>query len=243
MSCSIRRFLPGSATSSRTRSSSERVSARSPKYPRSRTGNSGRSSPMREPSHSGFSNCGASLRCARISRSIAKARAPGAVGRSSGACTANVRDAASSAGNVRRYGSPDLPERRYDTHDPVRVVVPPLDAMEAGGHVEYGCARKREPSRDARLRIVARAAITSAALEQRQIIRIPFILDEVPASPENDVRAPRLTFGSNAAEDADTPVAQIAAAAIGDMIRRSEEHTSELQSRLHLVCRLLLEKK
>src|SRR5256884_7066863 len=27
------------------------------------------------------------------------------------------------------------------------------------------------------------------------------------------------------------------------MSRRSEEHTSELQSRLHLVCRLLLEKK
>src|SRR5687768_17977692 len=32
----------------------------------------------------------------------------------------------------------------------------------------------------------------------------------------------------------------------GDQVRvssRSEEHTSELQSRLHLVCRLLLEKK
>src|SRR2546422_10599641 len=28
-----------------------------------------------------------------------------------------------------------------------------------------------------------------------------------------------------------------------DVERRSEEHTSELQSRLHLVCRLLLEKK
>src|SRR2546422_2220581 len=28
-----------------------------------------------------------------------------------------------------------------------------------------------------------------------------------------------------------------------DMLKRSEEHTSELQSRLHLVCRLLLEKK
>src|SRR5687768_17908542 len=28
-----------------------------------------------------------------------------------------------------------------------------------------------------------------------------------------------------------------------DMHSRSEEHTSELQSRLHLVCRLLLEKK
>src|SRR2546429_6475410 len=29
----------------------------------------------------------------------------------------------------------------------------------------------------------------------------------------------------------------------GDLGGRSEEHTSELQSRLHLVCRLLLEKK
>src|SRR2546422_6440702 len=29
----------------------------------------------------------------------------------------------------------------------------------------------------------------------------------------------------------------------GNMLCRSEEHTSELQSRLHLVCRLLLEKK
>src|SRR5205809_3466153 len=28
-----------------------------------------------------------------------------------------------------------------------------------------------------------------------------------------------------------------------EALRRSEEHTSELQSRLHLVCRLLLEKK
>src|SRR2546422_7056897 len=29
----------------------------------------------------------------------------------------------------------------------------------------------------------------------------------------------------------------------GEFVQRSEEHTSELQSRLHLVCRLLLEKK
>src|SRR2546422_8346166 len=28
-----------------------------------------------------------------------------------------------------------------------------------------------------------------------------------------------------------------------ELLQRSEEHTSELQSRLHLVCRLLLEKK
>src|SRR2546422_6678501 len=31
--------------------------------------------------------------------------------------------------------------------------------------------------------------------------------------------------------------------AIVGVVNRSEEHTSELQSRLHLVCRLLLEKK
>src|SRR2546429_5885716 len=37
----------------------------------------------------------------------------------------------------------------------------------------------------------------------------------------------------------------MSAAEVGDVdaIHRSEEHTSELQSRLHLVCRLLLEKK
>src|SRR2546429_4432907 len=32
-------------------------------------------------------------------------------------------------------------------------------------------------------------------------------------------------------------------AVLGQRAGRSEEHTSELQSRLHLVCRLLLEKK
>src|SRR2546429_7024733 len=48
-----------------------------------------------------------------------------------------------------------------------------------------------------------------------------------------------------------TPLAQkraIALRKLGDEVvgvggARSEEHTSELQSRLHLVCRLLLEKK
>src|SRR2546429_7400317 len=36
---------------------------------------------------------------------------------------------------------------------------------------------------------------------------------------------------------------QLAAERIFRALKRSEEHTSELQSRLHLVCRLLLEKK
>src|SRR3989442_11600767 len=39
------------------------------------------------------------------------------------------------------------------------------------------------------------------------------------------------------------PKRRIDVAAGGELRRRSEEHTSELQSRPHLVCRLLLEKK
>src|SRR2546428_7494085 len=37
--------------------------------------------------------------------------------------------------------------------------------------------------------------------------------------------------------------ARVSAAHLGRMTKRSEEHTSELQSRSDLVCRLLLEKK
>src|SRR2546429_1769790 len=40
-----------------------------------------------------------------------------------------------------------------------------------------------------------------------------------------------------------TLVTDLIVATRADEIQRSEEHTSELQSRLHLVCRLLLEKK
>src|SRR2546422_8038168 len=36
---------------------------------------------------------------------------------------------------------------------------------------------------------------------------------------------------------------EVELALVGERSVRSEEHTSELQSRLHLVCRLLLEKK
>src|SRR5256884_2595872 len=46
--------------------------------------------------------------------------------------------------------------------------------------------------------------------------------------------------------DAGLPVARLLLERGADLsvrAKRSEEHTSELQSRLHLVCRLLLEKK
>src|SRR3989449_4669208 len=62
--------------------------------------------------------------------------------------------------------------------------------------------------------------------------------EEIPILAGSEVNdnpfAPISKFGRElvAEQDARTPIAW-----------RSEEHTSELQSRLHLVCRLLLEKK
>src|SRR2546425_2368260 len=50
----------------------------------------------------------------------------------------------------------------------------------------------------------------------------------------------RAVFGP-AGEDAGGPL--VVAGALLGVIRRSEEHTSELQSLAYLVCRLLLEKK
>src|SRR5690554_7038942 len=52
----------------------------------------------------------------------------------------------------------------------------------------------------------------------------------------------RVQNKGNAIDTDDTTFAKLTANA-GLLVGRSEEHTSELQSRPHLVCRLLLEKK
>src|SRR2546429_1110424 len=63
-----------------------------------------------------------------------------------------------------------------------------------------------------------------------------------PAAPRPGTRAPPRTARS--ARSAIPRPASLSARRSGETAaRRSEEHTSELQSRLHLVCRLLLEKK
>src|SRR2546422_6258327 len=55
---------------------------------------------------------------------------------------------------------------------------------------------------------------------------------------------PRKTsFGRMPSASATLVMSMERAKALGIRPKRSEEHTSELQSRLHLVCRLLLEKK
>src|SRR5438105_8207879 len=60
--------------------------------------------------------------------------------------------------------------------------------------------------------------------------------------PEDQLRAPLETLFADLTELCGMP--RDAFAAVGESaITRSEEHTSELQSRVDLVCRLLLEKK
>src|SRR5687768_17997380 len=61
-------------------------------------------------------------------------------------------------------------------------------------------------------------------------------------SPLPDVALPEVALTPYVLEHA---ASRAGKAALVDALtgRRSEEHTSELQSRLHLVCRLLLEKK
>src|SRR5687768_18591101 len=49
--------------------------------------------------------------------------------------------------------------------------------------------------------------------------------------------------GSWHVEEHDVVLVDLRGTGEGNALDRSEEHTSELQSRLHLVCRLLLEKK
>src|SRR2546422_6930692 len=61
------------------------------------------------------------------------------------------------------------------------------------------------------------------------------------ASPGMSASSPRAKKDVGAHFDRSAPAFD--AIYTGEGVSRSEEHTSELQSRLHLVCRLLLEKK
>src|SRR2546429_4548984 len=78
------------------------------------------------------------------------------------------------------------------------------------------------------------------ARHRRRRARVEALLqvEEHVEQPEEDERAPRRDAGEHGprapADEADRRG--------GGRACRSEEHTSELQSRLHLVCRLLLEK-
>src|SRR5256884_5470523 len=106
---------------------------------------------------------------------------------------------------------------------------PGAHEFRAGRRIPAGGARPHcgDPS----LRTIGVAESCSGAPQRQETRALPFE-DRYGDEPAGDCNRRR----------------GVLCAAIGEMqalaaYRRSEEHTSELQSRLHLVCRLLLEKK
>src|SRR3712207_8833024 len=64
-----------------------------------------------------------------------------------------------------------------------------------------------------------------------------------PAGRPSALLRPALALHAEGAPHERVDAAEVGVRALLEVLRRSEEHTSELQSRQYLVCRLLLEKK
>src|SRR5690625_5194243 len=106
------------------------------------------------------------------------------------------------------------------------------------------------------VRILVRTMVYSARFSRRSPPRFRRCLEVLPEQagigqiPQSMANAASLrirpgcdqTVKNTAAVTAPTPGRSSSSGAV-DLPGRSEEHTSELQSRGHLVCRLLLEKK
>src|SRR5205809_4032930 len=115
--------------------------------------------------------------------------------------------------------------------------------MAARALVLLGCGwiARRHAAAARRLGIPLLAASRDAA-RARAFAR-EFAAADAFGAYEDAVRDPRATGAIVCTpHDRHLPDALLALGA-GLHVLRSEEHTSELQSRLHLVCRLLLEKK
>src|SRR5687768_5605900 len=95
------------------------------------------------------------------------------------------------------------------------------------------------------------APLTRALVEDAGIIQGQAVLDVAGGAGEPSLTIAEILgpTGSVTCTDAVAEMVEAARTEARDrgltnvQFRRSEEHTSELQSRLHLVCRLLLEKK
>src|SRR3989449_3206260 len=136
-------------------------------------------------------------------------------------------------------------------HDPVRVAeeIALLDVI-SGGRCLFGFGRGaasveyagfRVPMEEARPRFVEAAQIVVKALTH-DVFDWDGEFYRVPATsirPRPISHPERRFYASSVSPES----AEIMAKLGFGVLMRSEEHTSELQSRLHLVCRLLLEKK
>src|SRR5262245_65151774 len=87
----------------------------------------------------------------------------------------------------------------------------------------------------------ARAAALSAAQVPSDAAAAGMIFRSVGLPPHGGCRP--LKIGISRQPSTDTALTQPRVSCGWEQVRRSEEHTSELQSLRHLVCRLLLEKK
>src|SRR5690625_5517842 len=109
--------------------------------------------------------------------------------------------------------------------------------MNAGVLHQVGAPREiyRRPATSFVARFIGRSNVLAGTVEEVEPSRLAVRLDggEVLFAP---IVAETLSARVSAGD-------QIALSVRPETMRRSEEHTSELQSRGHLVCRLLLEKK
>src|SRR2546422_3894018 len=89
-------------------------------------------------------------------------------------------------------------------------------------------------ARRRRTTVASAVGTESARIFEPPVVRTPAVLNR-SLSPRGTPRSGPCTRPATRSASA--------ARAASSALSRSEEHTSELQSRLHLVCRLLLEKK
>src|SRR3989449_10960069 len=114
-----------------------------------------------------------------------------------------------------------------------------------------GCQDARPPAgpdREARVQADAGPAPSVEVIPGQYIVVLKPTAQDVSAIARDLVAAHggtlRFTY-THALQGFSAQLSDAAAAVLAQhpLVARSEEHTSELQSRLHLVCRLLLEKK
>src|SRR5205809_1870002 len=84
-------------------------------------------------------------------------------------------------------------------------------------------------------------SLFKCVIVERPIVFFSFLLNRRP--PRSTLFPYTTLFRSDLIVIGAGPGGYVAALRAAQLGMRSEEHTSELQSRLHLVCRLLLEKK
>src|SRR5438309_362749 len=99
------------------------------------------------------------------------------------------------------------------------------------GTISARCGHSLRKFLSSRLTLPVVAASTAAIAWNGHLAAIPFSLV-----------APLLVYHTKSRKHAYASMFSYYAAASWPLIPRSEEHTSELQSQFHLVCRLLLEK-